>query len=376
ESGLGRSDLFITSKYTGIGPVEQAIQDSLTNIGVAQLDLYLIHSPELVGPDTWARFEDFQKAGLTKSIGVSNYDLETLQELIKNARVVPAVNQISLSPYTYSQHKGLIEYAAKHNIVIEAYSSLSPIIQYPSGPVDKPVAAAAKRLGATPTQVILSWVRSKGAVIVTTSSRKDRMQEYLDVGDLPPLLPEEIQAIDEAGANGPPTSLARSTLSVLQSLSKPVFLDMFSTAPRRIFSAFTRSTPQISIFHNPSSPPSQSALRLLNASISSPYPPNAKHPLKFNLEVIENQPPTPDQLRTILSYASASPDSFVSAHPSTASSSGSGRTAEDVASLAKSNPNALKWPIVVNWDSGRAAVGDLEGVKSILEELRKQRDGE
>ncbi|KAH8101239.1 thioredoxin-like protein [Cristinia sonorae] len=144
-----------------------------------------------------------------------------------------------------------------------------------------------------------------------------------------------------------------------------------------MFSAFKRSIPQISIFHNPSSPPSQTALRLLNASLSSPYPPNSKHPLKFNLEVIENQPPTADQFRTILSYTqSPSADHFISAHPSGAGSVGGGRSPEDVTKLAQKNPNALKWPIVVDWDGGRAAVGDLEGVKRILEELRKQRDGE
>lgn len=118
--------------------------------------------------------------------------------------------------------------------------------------------------------------------------------------------------------------------------------------------------------------------------MSAPYPPSnpSAPPLKFNLEIVENTPPTSDQLRTILSYLSAtpsstgdkpSPASFLSAHPTVHTRPTS---AEGLARLASENPNALKWPIVVDWDHGKAAIGDVEGVKSILEELRKRRDGE
>lgn len=139
----------------------------------------------------------------------------------------------------------------------------------------------------------------------------------------------------------------------------------------------------LSCSHNTSSPPSITALQLLRAALSSPYPstkPNAP-PLKFNLEVIENKPPTTDQLKTVLSYlpattsaaGSTSPDVLVSSHPTVETRPTS---TEGVARLASNNLHALKWPIVVDWDGGRAAVGDVEGVKSILEELRKKRDGE
>ena len=108
--------------------------------------------------------------------------------------------------------------------------------------------------------------------------------------------------------------------------------------------------------------------------------------MDFNLEVVENKPPTPDQMRIILSYLPArsptgptghvptpSPDALLSAHPTVDSRP---TDAEGVAKLAAQNPNALKWPIVVDWDHGRASVGDVEGVKALLEELRKKRDGE
>ncbi|GJE97123.1 aldo/keto reductase [Phanerochaete sordida] len=209
ESGLARSELFITTKYSGLGTASDAIQASLEKLGLAFVDLYLIHNPRLLDniAAVWAQFESFQKAGFAKSIGVSNFQLDQLKPLVASANVVPAVNQIFFNPYNYAENKELLEFSQKHGIVTEAYSSLAPITRYPGGPVDKPVNAAAKRLGATPTQVILSWVRSKGVVIVTTSSTKAHMKEYLDVADLPSLTDDEITAIDEGGKNGPPSEL-------------------------------------------------------------------------------------------------------------------------------------------------------------------------
>ncbi|KAJ7772837.1 NADP-dependent oxidoreductase domain-containing protein [Mycena maculata] len=209
ESGLARSDLYITTKY-GLGKVQEGIRKSLSNLGLKYVDLYLIHQPTFV-PDidgTWKEFETIRKDGLAKSIGVSNFTLDQLQSLVKGARVRPAVNQIELHPYNYAAKKPLIEWSAQHGIVTEAYSSLSSITKFPGGPVDAPVAAAAARLGISPTQVLLSWVRAKGAVIVTTTSSKDRLQEYLAVGDLPSLPAADVAAIDEAGAKGPPGVLS------------------------------------------------------------------------------------------------------------------------------------------------------------------------
>ncbi|KAI0641042.1 thioredoxin-like protein [Trametes meyenii] len=145
-----------------------------------------------------------------------------------------------------------------------------------------------------------------------------------------------------------------------------------------MFKAFLRTIPQVSIFHNPASPASIKALKLLQSAIASPYPPSRSSalPLKFDLEVVENRPPTSDQLRTILSYLPSkplSPDVLLSAHPTVDARP---TNVEGVSQLASQNPHALKWPIVVDWNNGKAAVGDIEGVKAILEELRKKRDGE
>ncbi|KIM89840.1 hypothetical protein PILCRDRAFT_812635 [Piloderma croceum F 1598] len=147
-----------------------------------------------------------------------------------------------------------------------------------------------------------------------------------------------------------------------------------------MFSAFKRSLPQISIFHRPSSPPSVSALRLLQSALSSPYPPTnpSSPPLSFNLEVIDSKPPTSDQLSTILAYSSSQSSNlstFLSSHP-TAPSPSQPKSAREIVQLGIENPNVLKWPIVVDWTGGRASIGDVEGVKGILEAIRKERDGE
>ncbi|RDB22004.1 hypothetical protein Hypma_010812 [Hypsizygus marmoreus] len=211
ESALPRSDLYITTKY-GYGPIQETVRTSLGKLGLKQLDLYLIHHPRNVGFEferSWKEFEKIKEDGLSRSIGVSNFNLEQLQSLVKTATIIPAVNQIAFHPYNYAENKGLLEYAAKHRIVIEAYSSLTPITKFPGGAVDGPINAAAKRRGVAPTQVILAWVKAKGVVIVTTSSSKQHLEQYLAVADIPPLTKEEIAAIDEAGAKGPPRTASQ-----------------------------------------------------------------------------------------------------------------------------------------------------------------------
>ncbi|KAH9056468.1 hypothetical protein EDB87DRAFT_1566578 [Lactarius vividus] len=153
-----------------------------------------------------------------------------------------------------------------------------------------------------------------------------------------------------------------------------------------MFSAFKRSIPQLSIFHNSSSAPSTTALAILRAAASSPYPSgvSSASPLKFNLEVIENTPPTADQIRTILDYLPPLRDvddphhvsALISSHPSAPSLPDRPHSPEGLVRLAEKSPQAIKWPIVVDWTNGRASAGDSEGVKDILEYLRKKRDGE
>ncbi|PBK60974.1 hypothetical protein ARMSODRAFT_965338 [Armillaria solidipes] len=147
-----------------------------------------------------------------------------------------------------------------------------------------------------------------------------------------------------------------------------------------MFASLNRVARSVSIFHNPASPPSLKALELLQKAVSGPYPPDttSNPPLYFNLDVVEG-PPTRDQLETISSYVKTSgqqPASsiFLSAHPSAPYDGDQPSTLGGVFQAASRNPNALKWPIVVDWFGGKASVGDIEGVKKILEDLRRERD--
>ncbi|KIK54719.1 hypothetical protein GYMLUDRAFT_249243 [Collybiopsis luxurians FD-317 M1] len=150
-----------------------------------------------------------------------------------------------------------------------------------------------------------------------------------------------------------------------------------------MFSAFRRVATELTIFHNPSSPPSQKALTLLRSAVSGPFPPEkpSSPPLDYKLEVVEAVP-TRDQLRTIVSFVESpqqhvsASSLFLSAHPSTPTGSETPQSVSAIQELGTKNPNALKWPIVVDWTAGKASIGDVEGVKSMLEVLRKRRDGE
>ncbi|KAG1857689.1 hypothetical protein DFJ58DRAFT_782918 [Suillus subalutaceus] len=153
-----------------------------------------------------------------------------------------------------------------------------------------------------------------------------------------------------------------------------------------MFSGFKRSLPQISIFHHPSSPPSIQALALLRNALSSPYPPGKKSasPLEFDLEVVETKPPTADQLKTILTYITP-PRSTAPPALSTFLSASSGivwprRTATNCERYRESCGAKTRMcsngPLSLTRIGGRASIGDVEGVKGILEAIRQQRDGE
>ncbi|KAI0054936.1 Aldo/keto reductase [Artomyces pyxidatus] len=204
ESGIERSELFITTKYGG-GDVRSSIECSLRKLGVQAVDLYLVHLPQLIEDDfegAWAELAKVKEDGLTRSIGVSNFSVEHLRKIMQTGKTKPAVNQIRLHPYNYASYRELFAYAAEHAIVIEAFGSLAPLTSIPDGPLDSVLHTIAARVNATPAQVIFKWALSKGVVVVTTTSQAARLAEYLAVAQLDDLTNEEIAAIDDAGLRG------------------------------------------------------------------------------------------------------------------------------------------------------------------------------
>ncbi|KZT32441.1 Aldo/keto reductase [Sistotremastrum suecicum HHB10207 ss-3] len=208
-----RSSLFVTTKLGKATPetVRELFLDSLKKLQVDYVDLFLIHTPTLIDgkiKETWAELEKLKEEGLAKSIGVSNFRVKDLQELLAHAKIVPAINQIEFHPYVITQAQRILDFSNKHNIVIESYGGLTSVFRRPGGPVDAVVAKIKQRLvdvsgnsGITDGQVILKWLQAKGIVAVTTSSKKERLEEYLETYNLPDLKSEEVQEIDAAGTS-------------------------------------------------------------------------------------------------------------------------------------------------------------------------------
>jgi diketogulonate reductase-like aldo/keto reductase len=221
ESGLPRDKVFVTTKYSGLDGlgIRASIHNSLKNLGISYVDLYLIHAPFLAKPDiptAWKEMEALVDAGLARSIGVSNFGAKDLEILLKHARILPAANQILFHPYVYKQQLPTLEICTQHRIVVEGYSPLIPLTQYPYGPVSGVVGAIATREGVKPEQVLLAWAKAKGAVVVTTSSRRWRLEGYIAAGDLA-LTTSDLVDIDEAGGKGaepPAVPVASEKLSL------------------------------------------------------------------------------------------------------------------------------------------------------------------
>jgi len=208
SSGKPRSSLYITTKLNVI-PAGQTVRDtlveSLKKLQTEYVDLFLIHFPnnhETPLPQIWAQFEEIQKEGLAKSIGVSNFRVKDFEQILPTAKVIPAVNQIEYHPYVFKADQPVIEFMKKYNITPTSYGGLTPIVRFKGGPVDPVLKSAAARLsketGTTVTegQVLQLWLKAKGIVAITTSSKASRVKEYLAAEALPGLTPEEINAIE------------------------------------------------------------------------------------------------------------------------------------------------------------------------------------
>ncbi|CCM04591.1 uncharacterized protein FIBRA_06772 [Fibroporia radiculosa] len=211
-SGKPRSSLYITTKLEKV-PAGQTVHDtlvvSLKKLQVDYVDLFLIHFPinhEQPLSTLWKQVEDVQKEGLARSIGVSNFRVKDFEAILPEATVIPAVNQIEYHPYVFKADQPVIEYMKAKNILPTSFGGLSPIVRFKGGPVDPVLTSIAERLsktvGKTVTegQVLQLWLKTKGIPAITTTSKAERIHEYLAVQSLPNLTAEDVAAIEEAGS--------------------------------------------------------------------------------------------------------------------------------------------------------------------------------
>jgi len=176
QGGVPRGEIFVTTKLwnddQGYDSALRAFDASLARLGLEYVDLYLLHWP-VAGRrlDSWRALEKIHAEGRARAIGVSNFLSNHLDELIAGARVVPAVNQIEVSPFL--QQRDTRAFCAQHGIVVEAYSPLTHG-QRLGHPV---VTKVAKRVGRTPAQVLLRWGVQHGRVVLPKSTRESRIRE-------------------------------------------------------------------------------------------------------------------------------------------------------------------------------------------------------
>jgi diketogulonate reductase-like aldo/keto reductase len=196
ESGVPRDDVFITTKfYPARRDPEAEAQRSLERLGVDQIDLYIIHWPG--GGPTWAwpGMERAHEGGYARSIGISNFNVSELDELLSVAEVPPVVNQVQFSPFKY--RRNLLEACERRNVALEAYSPLG-IGRYVT---DKRVRQIAERVGRTPAQVLLRWCVQRDLIVIPKSTHRDRIEENGRVFDF--MLSDEAMAaldvLDETG---------------------------------------------------------------------------------------------------------------------------------------------------------------------------------
>ncbi|KAG7192520.1 uncharacterized protein KQ657_001615 [Scheffersomyces spartinae] len=228
-----REDLFITTKYSpghskfpalSNGPKE-FFRKALKDLGTSYIDLVMIHHPffNAESPNSfgyslgsaWKELVDLKKEGLIRYLGVSNYGVKHLEETFAavdhNPEYYPIVDQIEFHPYLQSQSVGIHEFAAKHNILIEAYGPLTPLFrlkkkndegkeEFLTHPLQELLPVLSSKYSKTDAQILLRYTYQKGILPVTTSSQRQRLIDALDVVNFE-LEQSDIDEIDKVGAS-------------------------------------------------------------------------------------------------------------------------------------------------------------------------------
>lgn len=184
ESGLSRDEVFITSKLRNGSHARdkalKAFDETMSELGIEQIDLFLIHWPvpaQHQYVEAWKALVELQKEGRIKSIGVSNFNQNHLEDIINATGVVPVVNQIELHPRYQQRDKAAFHKANK--IAIESWSPLGQG-QMLSDPI---IAEIAKKHGKTPAQTIIRWHLDVGHIVIPKSVTPERIVENFQVFD-------------------------------------------------------------------------------------------------------------------------------------------------------------------------------------------------
>ena len=195
NSGVAREEIFLTTKVwntdQGYDATMSAFEASLERLGTDYADLYLVHWPvEGMFGETWRALEELHSTGRARAIGVSNFLVHHLEELLKGAHVVPMVNQVEFHPRL--QQPKLQAFCRDHGIRLEAWR---PIMK--GGVLDIPeLVEIGQGVGKSAVQVTLRWMIQKGVVAIPRSSQREHVEANADIFDFE-LTPEQMGLIDD-----------------------------------------------------------------------------------------------------------------------------------------------------------------------------------
>ncbi|XP_013403318.1 uncharacterized protein LOC106168704 [Lingula anatina] len=190
ESGIHREDIFLTSKlwpaHYGYEKTKAAFHNSLQKMQTDYLDLYLLHwpycplaekDPKHTLHESWRALEDLYDEGKIKAIGVSNFLIPHLEDLLEECRIRPMVNQVEHHPY--NNEKDLFQFCKDNNIQYEGYCPLAKgrILNEPI------VVEIAQQHNKTPAQVLIRWSLQDGIVTIPKSTKESRVLENCQVFD-------------------------------------------------------------------------------------------------------------------------------------------------------------------------------------------------
>jgi len=195
QSGVSRKDIFVTSKVwnrdQGYDQTLAAFDASLERLNMEYVDLYLVHWPvEDKYKETWRAVETIYDSGRARSIGVSNFLVHHLQNLLQEARIVPMVDQVEFHPYL--QQPDLQAFCREHQIQLEAWRPImkGKVYQVPE------LVELGQKYGKTPVQITLRWMIQRGVVAIPKSEQKESIQSNADIFDFE-LDAEDLALIDD-----------------------------------------------------------------------------------------------------------------------------------------------------------------------------------
>src|SRR6266498_3823067 len=200
RSGVARKELFITTKLwiqrNGYEGTKRALENSLKRLQLDYIDLYLIHQPFGDVYGEWRAMEELHQQGKVRAIGVANFYPDRIMDLKIHNKITPAVNQIEVNPF--NQQIDTQKFLQENNIQVEAWA---PFAEGKNNIFkNELLLSIAARHKKSVAQVILRWVSQRGIVVLSKSTRKERMRENIDVLDFE-LSPEDLAAIKTLDTN-------------------------------------------------------------------------------------------------------------------------------------------------------------------------------